>query len=146
VLRDVGLGHDPATGAIFIDYKDAPNLSLLHQPAAVLDVYFRRDHYARAGHAIARRQLQRILAFGHGPAADVAISYDSYRPHILPVLNHRDFPAVALDHQPGDLLQVSVQRTTGRISRHNVFHLHDCPPYQNSERIGLTKTIMPLLV
>jgi hypothetical protein len=76
VSRDVGLGHDPAAGAPFIDHGDAPNLILLHHPAAVLDAHFRRDGHTGAGHAIARRHPQRVLTFGHGPATDVAIGHD----------------------------------------------------------------------
>src|SRR5882672_7913817 len=89
VLRDVGLGHDPAAATLFIDHGDAPNLILLHHPATVLYAQFRGDGHAGAGHAIARRHLHRVLAFGHGPAADVAIGHDSHRLHTLPVLNHR---------------------------------------------------------
>src|SRR5262245_50157404 len=130
--RDVCLGHDPAAGAPFIDHGDAPNLILLHHLAAVLDAHFRRDCHAGAGHAISRHHFQRVIAFGHGPATDVAVGHDSRRLHTLSVIDHRDPPAVTLDHHPGDFLQVCVRRTTGRVPRHDVIHSHDCSPYRNS--------------
>jgi hypothetical protein len=49
--RDVGLGYDTTAGARFIDHGDAPNLILLHHPAAILDAHFRRNGHTGAGHA-----------------------------------------------------------------------------------------------
>ena len=66
MLRDVGLGHYPATAAGAIDDRHAPDLLIFHDLGAVGEIRLTRHGDARRTHHVALLHLERVLPLRDG--------------------------------------------------------------------------------
>src|SRR5579884_4294657 len=122
----VGQGYDTYVDLMLVHDQDPADTVVLHDPAALLQAGVRMNGIDRIGHALACDRMLRMLGAGYRAAGDVPVRDDPHQNPRLLVLDHRNHPAVVLDHQAGHGIQIRVRRTADRMLRHNIFCFH-CP-------------------